>query len=63
MGDSENDEIGEEDGDRIRKEEIAKVLRRLKDGKAVGTDKIPSEVWKYGGEEVENWVWKICNGV
>ena len=63
IGSSENDEIGEEDGNGIRKEEVTKVLRKLKDGKAVETDEIPSEVWKYRGEEVENWVWEVCNGV
>ena len=49
-----NDEIGEEDEYGMGKEEIAKVLRRLKDRKTIESDEIPSEVWKYGGKEVEN---------
>lgn len=24
---------------------------------------MPNEVWKYGGEEVEGWIWKLCNRV
>lgn len=44
MGNSKKDEIGDENEYGIGKEEIAKVLRRIKDGKAVGTDEIPSEV-------------------
>ncbi|KAL6417577.1 hypothetical protein ACFW04_012648 [Cataglyphis niger] len=41
--------------------EIRAVIGRLKDNKAVGADGIPSEVWKYGGKNVEEWIWKICN--
>nr|XP_034194960.1 nipped-B-like protein B [Osmia lignaria] len=47
----------------IRKEEIRKAVAKLKDGKATGGDEIPNEVWKYGGEEVMDWAWKICNRV
>ena len=36
-------------------------MRRMKDGKATGEDGIPSEVWKYGGEELVGSLWKICN--
>ncbi|KAL6416395.1 hypothetical protein ACFW04_013523 [Cataglyphis niger] len=41
--------------------EIRALIGRLKDNKAVGADGIPAEVWKYGGENVEEWIWKICN--
>lgn len=34
-------------------------MRKLKDGKAVGGDGIPNEVWKYGEEEVEEWLWEV----
>jgi len=47
----------------LEKEEINEVLRRVKDGKAMGVDDIPGEVWKYGGEEMEEWVWQTCNRV
>lgn len=26
----------------------------------MGRDGIPNEVWKYEGEEVREWGWKIC---
>ncbi|KAL6417803.1 hypothetical protein ACFW04_012524 [Cataglyphis niger] len=31
--------------------------------RTVGADGIPAEVWKYGGENMEEWIWKICNRV
>lgn len=39
---------GDEEED-MGREEMREVMRRLKDGKAVGSDGIPNEVWKYGG--------------
>ncbi|KAL6418371.1 hypothetical protein ACFW04_012171 [Cataglyphis niger] len=47
----------------ISRSEIRAVIGRLKDNKAVGTDGIPEEVWKYGGENVKEWIRKICNRV
>ncbi|XP_046145496.1 trichohyalin-like [Osmia bicornis bicornis] len=47
----------------ISKEEIRKVVAKLKDGKATGGDEIPNEVWRYGGEEVLDWAWEVCNRV
>ncbi|KAL6419709.1 hypothetical protein ACFW04_013673 [Cataglyphis niger] len=47
----------------ISRSEIKAVNGRLKDNKAVGTDGIPAEVWKYGGENMEEWIWKICNRI
>jgi len=52
----------EEEGE-VEKEEIRRVLGKLKDGKAMGVDGVPNEVWKYGGEEIEGWVWRFCNRV
>lgn len=53
-------------GDRevgISKMEITKAIDRLKEGKAAGIDDIPSEVWKFGGKGMRNWVWEFCNRV
>lgn len=47
----------------LRKEEIKGALGKLRDKKAIGNDNIPAEVWKYGGEELEGWIWDICNKV
>lgn len=54
----QEDEVGE-----ISKEEMDRVIRKLKDGKSAGGDDIVNEVWKYGGGEVREWLWKICNRV
>ncbi|KAL6418191.1 hypothetical protein ACFW04_012287 [Cataglyphis niger] len=39
------------------------LLGGSRDNKTVGADGIPAEVWKYGGENMEEWIWKICNRV
>lgn len=44
--------IGEEE--EIRKEEINEIIKSLKDGKAMGVDGIPNEVWTYGGRKLRN---------
>jgi len=38
----------------LSREEERKMIRKLKDGKAMTMDKVPNEVWKYGGEDMEN---------
>ena len=45
----------------LGREEIKRVVKNLKDGKAAGEDGIQNEVWKYGGEEVEEPLWVVCN--
>lgn len=47
----------------ISREEIKSVLRRMRDGKAAGMDGIPGEAWRYGGEDMERWIWMFCNRV
>jgi len=54
---------GRDQEEEIGREEIRKVLTGMKDKKAVGVDGIPAEVWKYGGEGMELWVWKICDKI
>jgi len=49
-------EMGEEDREEISREEIRRIRINIKEGKAVGLDGIPGEVWKHGGEELEEWV-------
>lgn len=44
-------------------EEIDRVVRKLKEGKALGGHGIVNKVWKYGGEEVKEWLWEICNRI
>ncbi|KMQ83156.1 neurofilament medium polypeptide-like protein [Lasius niger] len=54
--------LGEEDGE-IGKGEIKRVIERLKNGKASEADGVPNEVWKLGGERIEDWAWRFCNRV
>lgn len=35
-------------------------MGRLKEGKAAGEYRITNEVWKFGGEEIREWVWEFC---
>jgi len=53
----------EKDEKEVELEEVKGAIGRLKDGKALGMDGIPNEVWRYGGEKVKNWAWEICRRV
>lgn len=54
---------GKDEEMEISREEIREAIGNLRVRKAAGRDEVPDEVWKYGGEEVEEWVWRYCNGV
>ena len=45
----------------ISKEEVRKNMQRMKNGKAVGPDDIPVEVWKCLGESVLKFLTKLYN--
>lgn len=47
----------------IGREEIKVIIGKLKKGKATGVDGVPNEVWIYGGEKVEEWMWSFCNRI
>ncbi|XP_070531437.1 golgin subfamily A member 6-like protein 2 [Cardiocondyla obscurior] len=61
------EEIGEdriEDNEEdINREEFENVIRRLKKGKAAGSDGLENEIWKWGGGEVKEKLWKMCKRV
>lgn len=57
-----NEKEGDEE-EEISVGEIKKMMKKIKDGKAAGIDGVPAEVWKYGGEKMEEWLWKFCNRV
>ncbi|XP_071579341.1 uncharacterized protein [Temnothorax nylanderi] len=64
MGKEGNREEKEgEEEEEISLEEMRRAVKRLKDGKAMGRDGIPGEVWKRGGKELESWAWKYINRV
>ncbi|KAK3564444.1 hypothetical protein QTP86_020382 [Hemibagrus guttatus] len=48
---------------KIRKDEVRKVLKRMKSGKAVGPDDIPVEVWKCLGEAAVEFLTSLFNRV
>lgn len=47
---AENEEEKEEE---LGREEVRRAIKNIKNGKAVGMDRILGKVWKYGGEEME----------
>ncbi|MCI4382158.1 hypothetical protein PGIGA_G00260570 [Pangasianodon gigas] len=49
--------------DKIRKDEVRKALKRMKNGKAVGPDDIPVEVWKCLGEAAVEFLTSLFNRV
>lgn len=51
---------GEDREGQLSKQEVWKVVKELKDGKATGEDGVPSEVWRYGGDGVKESLWKMC---
>lgn len=60
-GAKRKEEVGEEG--ELSRGEIKKVLKTMKNGKAVALHEMPGEIWKYTGEGIEEWVWKFCNRV
>ncbi|XP_076287327.1 uncharacterized protein LOC143212411 [Lasioglossum baleicum] len=60
LGKSRREGDGEKD---LEIGEIIRVVKGLKDGKAAGGDGIPNEIWKHGGSEVQEELWRICNRV
>ena len=48
-------------GDHIAKEEIREALKKMANGKAVGPDQIPVEVWKFMGEVGLEWLTGLFN--
>jgi len=45
----------------ITKEEVKEALRKIKSGQAVGSDRIPVEVWKSLGEDGVAWLTDFFN--
>lgn len=57
------EEREEDEEPEISREETERAMKRLKDGKAVGEDETPGEVWKYGGKRLTECLWEMCNRV
>ncbi|KAL5148302.1 Transcriptional adapter ADA2a [Glycine soja] len=48
---------------RIQKQEVKEVLKRMSNGKAVGPDNIPIEVWKTLGDRGLEWLTELFNEI
>jgi hypothetical protein len=46
---------------RIQEYEVKDVLNRMKGGKAMGSDRIPIEVWRSLGDVAIVWLTKLFN--
>ena len=47
--------------DKITKEEVRENMKRMKNGKAIGPDDIPVEVWTFLGEIALEFLTKLYN--
>lgn len=63
LGRERRTEIEGEREEELGREEVRRVLKNIKEVKALGMDGIPGVVWKYGGEELERWLWSFYNRV
>ncbi|KAL5172704.1 Craniofacial development protein 2 [Glycine soja] len=66
--DSSSLDIREEDRNykyyrRIQKQEVKEALKRMSNGKAVGPDNIPIEVWKTLGDRGLEWLTELFNEI
>ena len=48
-------------GEPIRKIEVEKRVKKLKNGKAAGKGEVTAEMEKGGGDVMVDWIWKLCN--
>ncbi|XP_076041945.1 uncharacterized protein LOC143025818 [Oratosquilla oratoria] len=56
--DGEENQVGDED---ITEEEVMISLKLMRNNKAAGTDDIPAEIYKYGGQHTIYYLIWICN--
>lgn len=61
IGRERKEERIEEEG--MSREEIRRAVNRVRVGKATGSDGISGEMWKCGGDRLEEWLWRFCSGV
>lgn len=56
--------IDSKDGEKeLGQETVIKMVKKMRDKKATWMNGIPVEVWKYGGEKLWEWIWRMCNRV
>ena len=47
---------GEGEAGSITLEEVERALKKMRNGKVVGPDGVPVEVWKIGGRKASEWL-------
>jgi len=53
----------DDEEEEITRKEVRRAVRKVKEEKAAGGDEILGEMWKYGGERLEGYVWEICKRI
>ena len=48
---------------KVIREEVEVAVRKLKNGKALGSDKIVAELVKNGGQVMVDWLWELLRKV
>ena len=54
-----NDELGTQ----ITIEEVQKIVKLLKNGKAAGVDGIVNEILRFGGDNMNQVLWQLCKTI
>jgi hypothetical protein len=47
----------------VTREEVNEAIKDLKNWKSPGSDEIPAELIKYGGKEMQNLLFRICQKI
>jgi len=47
----------------VTREEVNEAIKDLKNWKSLGSDEIPAELIKYGGKEMQNLFFRICQKI
>lgn len=61
--DAKQDDKDSELNQEIELEEVVRVVKKLKNGKAAGPDGVCSEILKYGGPTVIDSLWRLCTEI
>ena len=59
----EMEEAEEREVDRVKEEEVAAAMKRMKNGKSVGPDDIPAEAWKVMGRTAVEWLTEVFRNI
>ena len=60
---AEVEDLSGSDTPELTREEVEKAVKKLRNGKAAGSDHIVAELLKNGGEAMINWLWELLKEV